>query len=298
MLLDKLGREILLLDSAMGSALIAADALPPGEGSENANLNFPDVVEKIHLDNIRAGCDIISTNTFGAHIGVNLRKGGDPELAERALRAGVRIARKAADGESSAGGGKIYVALDIGPIGDIIGLTSSLTHDDAREMFARMAMAGADEGADLVLIETMSDIAEAVDAITAAKRETDLPVFCSMTFGEKGRTLMGVAVEQFAREAKGAGADAIGCNCSLGPAEMLHIAAGLIGAAGGTPVFVQPNAGQPKMKDDTVYYDMTPEEFAGGTYAMIRSGARMAGGCCGTTPEMIALLKEKIGKGI
>ncbi|MDR3225055.1 MAG: homocysteine S-methyltransferase family protein [Clostridiales Family XIII bacterium] len=293
---DILNKKILLLDSAMGSALIAAGALPAGEGSENANLISPAIVEEIHRRNIDAGCDIVTANTFGAHIGVNLRKDSDPALAEEALHAGVRLARKAVDGSAAriAPDRKIYVALDIGPIGDIIGLTSSLTHDDATEVFARMAGAGAAEGADLVLIETMSDLAEAIDAITAAKAETDLPVFCSMTFGEKGKTFMGVSVEAFVEAAVAAGADAVGCNCSLGPDGMLPVAQALIGAAGDIPVLVQPNAGQPLVKENEVYYDMTPEVFADGMSAMIEAGARIAGGCCGTTPEMIALLKKRI----
>ncbi|MDR0519055.1 MAG: homocysteine S-methyltransferase family protein [Clostridiales Family XIII bacterium] len=303
MILDNSNKRTLLLDSAMGSALIAAGALPPGEGSESANLNFPNVVEGIHRENIRAGCDIITANTFGAHIGASLRKDADPAAAEKGLRAGVRIARKAADAEPTAYGtgsgaakdGRVYVALDIGPIGDIIGLTSSLTHDDAREVFAHMAAAGADEGADLVLIETMSDVDEAVDAILAAKAETSLPVFCSMTFNANGKTFMGVSTEKFVRAAAEAGADAVGCNCSLGPAEMMPIAKALIGAAVDIPVIAQPNAGQPQATGEGVYYDMKPEEFSGGMYAMITEGVRIAGGCCGTTPEMIALLRERIG---
>jgi 5-methyltetrahydrofolate--homocysteine methyltransferase len=157
-----------------------------------------------------------------------------------------------------------------------------------------MAGAGADEGADLVLIETMSDLAEAIDAITAVKAETDLPVFCSMTFGERGKTFMGVSVEAFVASATEAGADAVGCNCSLGPDGMLPIAKELVSAAGDIPVIVQPNAGQPLISGKDVYYDMTPEVFADGVFAMIEAGVRIAGGCCGTTPEMIALLKERI----
>jgi 5-methyltetrahydrofolate--homocysteine methyltransferase len=290
--------EIVLLDSAMGSFLIAEGVLTAGESSEIANMNAPGVVTNIHLRNIKAGCDIITANTFSVHIGGNLQRGGDPAAAEEALRAGVRLAKKAA-AESMAPGGcaegrRIFTALDIGPLGDIIGFTSDLTHDDAIEVFARAAGAGADEGADLILIETMSDLAEALDAIVAAKAETDLPVICSMTFGQSGRTFMGVSPEAFAEAAIEAGADAIGANCSLGPAEMLPIAEALVAAAGGLPVLVQPNAGQPRARGAEVYYDMTPEEFADGVQRMIEAGAKFVGGCCGTMPEMIALLKERI----
>jgi 5-methyltetrahydrofolate--homocysteine methyltransferase len=287
-----------LLDSAMGSSLIAEGALPAGGSSESANLNAPEVVLEIHRRNIEAGCDILTANTFSVHIGESSR-GGDPAAAEEALRAGVRIAKKAAE-EAMAPGGcaesrRLFTALDIGPVGDIIGLTSSLTHDDAIGMFARAAGVGAGAGADLILIETMSDLAEALDAIAASKAETDLPVICTMTFGDNGYSFMGVSPEVFAEAAIEAGADAIGANCSLGPAEMLPIAKALVKAAGGVPVLVQPNAGRPRMDGAKVCYDMTPEEFADGVCDMIAAGAKLVGGCCGTTPEMIALLKERIG---
>jgi 5-methyltetrahydrofolate--homocysteine methyltransferase len=296
-LFDNKDGKVILLDSAMGTALITAGALPAGESSERANINAPDVVSDIHRRNIEAGCDIITTNTFSVHIGEGFPGGGDPAAAEDALRAGVRLAKKAAAQAMAEGGPaagrKIYTALDIGPVGDIIGLTSSLTHDEAEEMFARVAGIGASEGADLVLIETMSDLAEVADAIAAARAETDLPIICSMTFGGGGRTFMGVSPEEFARAAIEAGVDAVGANCSLGPDEMLPIAEALIGAAGDVPVLVQPNAGQPRMEGAELCYDMTPEEFTDGMLRMIEAGARIAGGCCGTTPEMIALLRAK-----
>jgi 5-methyltetrahydrofolate--homocysteine methyltransferase len=292
-------KKVVLLDSAMGTSLIAAGTLPAGESSERANMSAPGVVHDIHRRNIEAGCDIITANTFGVRIGEGFRGAGDPAAAEEALRAGVRIAKKAVAEAVAPGGcaegGRIFTAMDIGPVGDIIGFTSSLTHDDAIEMFARAAAAGADEGADLILIETMSDLAEALDAIVASKAETGLPVLCSMTFGESGHTFMGVSPEAFAEAALEAGADAIGANCSLGPAEMLPIAKALVSAAGDVPVLVQPNAGQPCMEGAEVYYDMTPEDFVDGVYGMIEAGVRIAGGCCGTTPEMIAALKERIG---
>jgi 5-methyltetrahydrofolate--homocysteine methyltransferase len=196
----------------------------------------------------------------------------------------------------------VNTALGMGPTGDIIGLTSSLSHDEARGIFGRMAEAGAEEGADLILIETMSDIEEVKDAVAASKERTDLPVLCSMSFNETGYTFMGVTPEDFVREARAAGADAVGANCGIGPGEMLPVAEALLRAAeGGIPVFVQPNAGQPKIKGAEVYYDMTPETFAEGVRAMIEAGVKLAGGCCGTTPDMIALLRDEppiIGKNI
>ncbi|MDR1042409.1 MAG: homocysteine S-methyltransferase family protein [Clostridiales Family XIII bacterium] len=294
-----LGGKVVLFDSAMGSSIIAAGALKQGEGSERVNVDAPRVIHDIHTRNIEAGCDVITTNTFTSHIGGGER-GGDPGAEEEALRAGVRIARKAAAEAMASGGAaegrRIFTALDVGPIGGVIGLTNELTHDDAIEIFARTVGIGAGEGADLILIETMADLTEALDAITAAKAETDLPVICSMTFDAGGRTFMGVSVDQFVEAALEAGADAVGANCSVGPDGMLSIAEGLVAAAGDAPVLVQPNAGQPQMGDGTdVYYDMTPDEFADGVFKMIEAGATLAGGCCGTTPEMIACLKRRIG---
>jgi 5-methyltetrahydrofolate--homocysteine methyltransferase len=140
----------------------------------------------------------------------------------------------------------------------------------------------------------MSDIAEALDAIAAAKAETDLPVICSMTFDESGRTFMGVAPEEFAKAATGAGADAVGANCSLGPAGMLPVVSAILEVAGDVPVIAQPNAGLPRVDGDRVYYDIAPEEFADDAYRMVEAGVKLIGGCCGTTPDMIAMLKGRM----
>jgi 5-methyltetrahydrofolate--homocysteine methyltransferase len=299
------GKRVVLFDSAMGTAVIAAGALNPGEGSERVNVDAPRVIHDIHMRNIEAGCDVITTNTFGSHLGGAASGAGSSAATGGATggvgstASGVRIARKAA-AEAMAPGGvaegrRIFTALDIGPIGGIIGLTSDLTHDDAVEIFARTVGVGSGEGAELILIETMADIAEALDAIVASKAETDLPVICTMTFNAGGRTFMGVTVDEFVKAALEAGADAVGANCSVGPGEMLPIAENLVRAAAGVPVLVQPNAGQPQMGDgQEVYYDMTSDEFADGVFKMIEAGATLAGGCCGTTPEMIARLKGRI----
>jgi 5-methyltetrahydrofolate--homocysteine methyltransferase len=292
-----LADRITIFDSAMGTALIAAGVLPAGESSELANIDAPEAVLEIHRRNIEAGCDVITSNTFSAHIPEGTGE-NDPKAAEEALRAGVRLARKAADMAMEEGGRHVLVALDIGPTGGIIGLTNTLTHDDAMEMFARAAGVGASEGADLILIETISDLAEAVDAVVASKAETDLPVICSMTFGESGRTFMGVSLEDFVEAALEAGADAVGVNCTLGPAEIFPIAEALVELVGRTgkdiPVLVQPNAGQPQFNGTEVCYDMTPEVFVDRMCAMTEAGVRMVGGCCGTTPDMIAALRERL----
>ncbi|MDR1292866.1 MAG: homocysteine S-methyltransferase family protein [Clostridiales Family XIII bacterium] len=293
-----LGEGVVLFDSAMGTSIIAAGALNLGESTGRVNVDAPGVIKDIHLRNIEAGCDVITTNTFGSHPGGE-GGAGDPGAEEEALRAGVRIARKAAAEAmapgGAAGGRRVFTALDIGPVGGIIGMTNDMTHDEAIEIFAQTVGIGAGEGADLILIETMADIAEALDAITAARAESDLPVICTMTFDAGGRTFMGVSPDEFVKAALEAGADAVGANCSVGPDEMLPIAEAIVKAAGGAPVLVQPNAGQPRMgKGAEVYYDVTPEGFADGVFKMIEAGAALVGGCCGTTPDMIAYLKRRI----
>jgi 5-methyltetrahydrofolate--homocysteine methyltransferase len=290
------GDAVAIFDSAMGTSLIGAGVLAAGGDSGRANIDAPHVVLDIHRRNIAAGCDVVTANTFGVRIPDAAAAGEDPAAAEEALRAGVRLAKKAAS-EAAAEGRRVFTALDIGPVGGVIGLTNDMTHDDAIAIFARAAGTGAGEGADLILIETMSDLAEAVDAITAAKEETDLPVICTMAFDENGRTFMGVSPEEFVKAAAEAGADAVGANCSLGPAGMLPIAESLVAAAGGIPVLVQPNAGKPVVDGAEVRYDMTPEEFADGALAMARAGARLVGGCCGSTPEMISMLKKRLCQG-
>jgi 5-methyltetrahydrofolate--homocysteine methyltransferase len=301
-LLAERGR--LLFDSAMGTALIAA-GMKAGQRSEEMNLSAPETVTAVHRANIVAGCDVVTTNTFGAHPGWADRDrtriggaGGAREsghagahTAEAALRAGIRCARRAAS-EGGPGGKEVFVALDIGPLGEIIGF-GDLSHDDARRIFADMVRVGVEEGADMVLVETMSDLEELRDAVWAAKTHSDLPVLCSMTFDAGGHTFMGVTPEDFAREAEGMGVDAVGANCSLGPKETAGIAY-RIAAGTRLPTLAQPNAGQPAMRDGEAVYETTPEAFAEGFAELLEKGVSIAGGCCGTTPEMIAKLRESL----
>ncbi|MCL2492954.1 MAG: homocysteine S-methyltransferase family protein [Clostridiales bacterium] len=285
-LIDERGR--LLFDGAMGTALITAHALvlEAGERSEHANLKAPETVARIHEQNIQAGCDIITTNTFGAN-----GWGRDSTQTEAALRAGVQIARRAVSGR------KVFVALDIGPVGALIGFTPGLDAARAESIFAEMVRSGVSEGADLILIETISDLAELTAALTAAKENSDLPVLCSMSFNADGRTYMGVSAAEFANAARAGGAAAIGVNCMLGPAEMTDVTDLLLASAEGLPVLVQPNAGQPKLTNGEPFYDMTPEAFANDMRVLLAKGVRIAGGCCGTTPAMITLLRKLMDEG-
>jgi 5-methyltetrahydrofolate--homocysteine methyltransferase len=186
-----------------------------------------------------------------------------------------------------AGGGKTLTALDMGPIGDFMEPVGTLKFGEAYELFREQAVAGAAAGADLVAIETMSDLSEVKAAILAVKEHTNLPVFVTMTFGKNGRTLTGGLPESFALMAQGLGAAAVGINCSLGPADIFPIAERLAKYTD-LPLIIKPNAGLPNGK--TGKYDIGPDEFAGQMVPFASIGAKVVGGCCGTTPEYIEKL--------
>ncbi|MDR1815344.1 MAG: homocysteine S-methyltransferase family protein [Clostridiales Family XIII bacterium] len=290
------GRAFALLDCAMGTSLMAAGAVSPGGRTDRASLDFPDAVADVHRRCIRAGARIFKANTFNAGL-LKADTAKDGYDAEEAWRAGLRIARRVADEEAEGGSApRALVALDIGPLGEIVGFTDGLDHARARELFARLARVGAEEGADLVFIETMSDLEELKDAVWAAQNETALPVLCSMTFDASGHSFMGATPAQFGEEARGLGVAAIGMNCSIGPLDMARILPELLAAAGDLPVFAKPNAGQPRAENGTTVYDMTPARFAEEMKDVLALGVRMAGGCCGTTPEMVEALGKLAGK--
>ena len=248
---------------------------------ELAAFIMPDVLTAVHRDYARAGADILLANTFGA----NPRKlKGTGYTVQQVIEASIACARTAAQ-ETSA-----LVALDIGPIGELLAPAGTLPFEDACAQFAEMVRAGAAAGADLVFLETMTDLYELKAAILAAKENCDLPVFTSMSFEARGRTFTGCTVESYGITAAGLGADAVGINCSLGPKEILPFAQRLCRVVpAGMPVFVKPNAGLPNLDGS---YDITPAEFAAEMAAYLPTGISMLGGCCGSEPESIRLLKE------
>ncbi|MDR0876266.1 MAG: homocysteine S-methyltransferase family protein [Clostridiales Family XIII bacterium] len=293
--LHELFREcgIVLFDSAMGTSLISLD-LPARVRSEAVNALDPEAVKTIHRANIAAGADVITTNTFGiSSVLAGEARGGDFAGGLELLRAGVACARSAAEGSS---GGHIKVALDIGPTGRIVELSDDLTHEEAIRVFAAQAEAGEAAGADLILIETMTDLAELEDALTAAKAACALPALCTMTFEESGRSFMGADPVSFARAAEALGAAAVGVNCTLAPKEIAGIVRAIAGEAS-LPVIVQPNAGRPVMIGGKQIFEMDPSVFAADAAALADAGAALIGGCCGTTPEMIALLSDILTEG-
>ncbi|MDE7209766.1 MAG: homocysteine S-methyltransferase family protein [Clostridia bacterium] len=279
---DLIKNSIVLLDGALGTQL-QKRGLEGGAIPERLNVENPQLIYSVCKEYADSGSDVISANTFGA----NRKKLGSKEEVDRLIKAGIEIARKAA--------GDKLVALDLGPTGALIEPLGSMTFDEAYDIFKEQVIAGKD-GADLIIIETMSDLYELKAALLAVKENCDLPVIASMTFDESGRTFTGCSVEAFAITAS-AWADALGINCSLGPEQLLPIMQRLVDNTD-LPVIIQANAGLP---DSEMNYPVTAEEFASLYEKYIDMGVSILGGCCGTTPEYIAKLDElrkskKIGK--
>ena len=273
-------KRFVLLDGGMGTQL-QTRGLQPGQKPELAALEMPDTLTAIHGDYARAGADILLANTFGA----NAKKlAGCPCTVEQVVSASIACARSAA-AETGA-----LVALDIGPLGELLVPAGTLSFEDAYAEFAQVIRAGAAAGADLVFLETMTDLYELKAAILAAKENCALPVFTSMSFESRGRTFTGCTVESYAVTAAGLGADAVGINCSLGPKEILPFAQRLCRSVpAGVPVFVKPNAGLPNPDGS---YNLNAAEFAAEMKAYASIGVSMVGGCCGTTPAFIAKLQQ------
>ena len=273
-------KRFVFLDGGMGTQL-QTRGLQPGQKPELAALEMPDVLTAIHTDYANAGADILLANTFGA----NAKKlAGCGHTVEDVVTASIACARKAADTTGA------LVALDIGPLGELLVPAGTLSFEDAYAEFAQVIRAGTAAGADLVFLETMTDLYELKAAILAAKENCILPVFTSMSFESRGRTFTGCTVESYAVTAAGLGADAVGINCSLGPKEILPFAQRLCRSVPtGVPVFVKPNAGLPNPDGS---YNLDPDGFAAEMKEYAAIGVSMVGGCCGTTPAFIAKLHE------
>ena len=284
-------RGVLLLDGAMGTMLMKRNE-KTNEPAELLNIKNPDIIIDIHKEYIEAGCDIITANTFGANDN-KLKESTYGYSIEDVVVAGIECAKKAT--KFGYENRPVKVALDIGAIGPIIGLMGDIDHEDAREMFARQVRAGAEAGADFVLIETMSDVEEVRDAIIAAKENSNLPIVCTMAFGKSGKTFMGVDPKSFTDMATEMKVDVIGANCSLEPKQMKSVIEELL-ANTDLPVMMQPNAGLPTLSEGQALYDMDEREFADDVSSMIDKGVSIVGGCCGTTPNFISVLRSSIDK--
>ena len=274
-----LNKPFVILDGAMGTMLQKL-GLPAGGHPEAMNITHPEMVEKVHRGYIESGADIIYTNTFGANR-YKLQKSG--YTPEEVISAGIKAARKAAEGTGC------LVALDIGPIGQLLEPSGTLDFEEAVDIFAEQVKAGVKYGADLIAIETMTDLGEARAAVLAAKENSSLPVICTMTFEKSKRTFTGCTVSAMALTLEGLGADAIGINCSLGPDELKPLVEELA-AWTSLPIIVKPNAGLPDPV--TGEYKFSPENFAKHIADLVPLGIKIVGGCCGSTPDTIAAVRR------
>ena len=274
-----LEKEFVSLDGAMGT-MLQARGLKMGETPEVLNIEKPEMLVEIHREYIDSGADIIYANTFGAnrykleHCGYTV---------EQLIGAGIKNAKKACEGTET------LVALDIGPIGQLLEPTGTLTFEEAYDIFKEQVIAGKDS--DLIVFETMTDLYELKAALLAAKENSDKPVICTMTFEENMRTFTGCSISSMALTLEGLGADAIGVNCSLGPAELYPVVEELCKWTN-LPVVVKPNAGLPDPV--TNEYNVTPESFAELMSKLCPLGVKIFGGCCGTNPEFIRRLNEML----
>ena len=285
MLFDS-NKKYIFLDGGMGTMLYK-NGLQKGDKPDLMNITAPEAVENVHRMYIEAGSDIICTNTFGSN-SINLE--GTGYSPADIITAAVMIARRAC---SSATPPLVttppLVALDIGPTGQLIEPYGDLEYDTAYDLFKEMAIAGEKAGVDLATIETMSDLEELKAAMTAVKENTNLPFFATMTFDKTGRTFMGCTIEKFIELAEETGAAAVGLNCSLEPLEMMATAEQIIKTTK-LPVIVKPNAGLPD--EESGEYHTGAKDFAVQMKNFAKMGAKIVGGCCGTTPEYIKKLKK------
>ena len=283
-ILQHLKNNILYLDGGMGT-LLQARGLLAGELPERWNLSHPDVITEIHKQYFDAGSNVVNTNTFGA----NCLKFSADEL-EAIIGAAINNARRAA-AESKTESPK-WVALDIGPTGRMLAPYGDLDFEDAVEIFAKTVRLGVKHGADLIMIETMSDSYETRAALLAAKENSNLPVFVSCAFGEDGKLMTGANPAAMVAMLEGMGADAIGINCSQGPQKLIGVIKEYLTHAS-IPVLFKPNAGLPRVEEGKTVYDLSPEAFAADMATAVSLGVRAVGGCCGTTPAYIEALVAK-----
>lgn len=278
---DLLGKRLLFFDGGMGT-MLQKHGMKGGEIPELLNITNPSLIEKIHTEYLDAGADIITTNTFGANPLKADEIGGSVELL---AAEGIAIAKRCAEKFSTPEKPR-FTAFDIGPTGRLLEPLGELSFDDCYESFKRMAVTAEKSGADLVIIETMSDTLEAKAAVLAVKENTKLPIFCTMTYDEAGKTLTGADVVVMCAMLEGLGADCIGINCGLGPEQISAMMEKLAKYAS-IPIMAQPNAGLPRIRDGKTVYDVGPEEFGCSCEKIAAVGASVLGGCCGTTPEHI-----------
>ena len=279
----RIGRERLYFDGAMGT-MLQNSGLKLGEVPELFNMIHPEIIEEIHREYLKAGAQFITTNTFGAN---RYKIEKTDYTVEEIITKAVEIARKAKEDYKDT-----YIALDVGSTGKMLKPIGDVSFEESYEVFKEQMIAGEKAGADVVIIETFTDLYELKAAVLAAKENTSLPILCTMSFEENGRTFFGTSLESMVLMLEGLGVSALGINCSLGPKQLKPIIEKLTKMAH-IPIMIQPNAGLPIMEGDKVYYDITEDEFADLMVEFAHMGVSILGGCCGTNPDFIKKTVDK-----
>lgn len=293
---EKLGKEILFFDGAMGTEL-QARGLQTGEIPETWNILQPEIIKQVHKEYLLAGANIINANTFG----VNTFKCRDMEYSvEQLVAAGIGLVKDAiaevreelvAKGKKQEELPDMYTALDIGSLGKLLKPLGEIAFEDAYQAFKEIIIAGDKAGADVILIETVSDSYEIKAAVLAAKENSNLPIVVTMIFDDNGKLLTGGDVASVTAMLEGLGVDAIGFNCGLGPEQMLKLLPELT-ACCSIPIVINPNAGLPSVVNGKTVFNVEPEAFAQQVKLLVENGASVIGGCCGTTPAHIKVLVD------
>ena len=278
------GERIWVLDGGMGTMLMEK-GVSVNFAPELLNVKNPEVIAEIHRTYVESGADIVETNTFGSNR-IKLSHYGLEGKVKELTFSGVKIAKEAVEG-------KALVALSVGPTGQFVEPVGSISFDEMVDVFKEQISAGVEAGADMVLIETMSDVKEAKAAVIAAKEVSDLPVIVSMTYQEDGRTLLGTPPEVSAIVFEALDVAAIGANCSLGPEHFVEIIRRTAEITD-VPIIVYANAGLPVVKEGKTVYPEPPEVFGRFAVEFVNAGANIIGGCCGTGPEHIKAIKRAV----
>jgi 5-methyltetrahydrofolate--homocysteine methyltransferase len=266
--------------------MLQAAGLPAGALPEVWNVERPEAVQAVHRAYAEAGARYVTANTFGGN-GPRLTEAGLADRAEELNRLGVSLAREAV-------GDDIWVGASIGPTGQLLAPYGTMTVAELEEIYATQIRIVADAGADLILVETQHDVEEASAAVRMAKRETDLPIICGFAFNGQGRTMMGLKAGDAAQRMEADGADVVGANCGDGPAAILA-ALEQMRQATDLPLLAKSNAGIPQAGEGgQAMWDVTPEQMAEHAREFVALGAKVIGGCCGTTPAFIAAIASAL----
>lgn len=284
------GEAMLIEDGGMGTMLQACEDEVAQMTPAEANLRAEDRVRAVHAAYVQAGSQLVMANSFTSN-GVKL---ADAQMAEESTRSAMRIAQRAiSEAWDAASGFRPFLAADMGPTGQLLEPYGDLEPEEAFATYAAQAVLFKEGGAEIVCVETMTDLEEARQAVAAVRSVLDVPIFATMSFQANGHTFMGVTPEDAVAGLVEAGANAVGINCSLAPHEMVEVVARMA-AVSSVPIIAKPNAGLPKLVEGQAVYDLRSEDFAQQMEEIVNAGATILGGCCGTTPDHIRALRQRM----